>query len=87
VVTKDVPDYALMAGVPAKRIGWMSRHGLPLKNPNAEGIMTCPESGFRYKELEPGVIKCLDLDEENPLPIEMAIGKKSYDQFKDKESN
>jgi UDP-2-acetamido-3-amino-2,3-dideoxy-glucuronate N-acetyltransferase len=87
VVTKDVPDYALMAGVPAKRIGWMSRHGIPLKNPDAEGVMTCAESGFCYKEVEPGVIKCLDLDEEAPLPPEMAVGEKSYDQFKDKESN
>jgi len=32
VVTKDVPSYALMAGVPAKRIGWVCECGLPLKN-------------------------------------------------------
>lgn len=31
VVTKDVPDYALMAGVPAKQIGWVCECGLPLK--------------------------------------------------------
>lgn len=82
VVTKDVPDYALMAGVPAKRIGWMSRHGIPLKNPDAGGIMICPESGFRYKQIEPDVIKCLDLDEEESLPNEMAVGKKLYKELK-----
>lgn len=68
VVTKsDVPDYALMAGVPARRKGWMSRHGHKLGKPDAEGIMTCPESGWRYKEVEPGVLRCLDHSEDAPL--------------------
>ena len=53
VVTKDVPDYALMAGVPARRIGWMSRHGAQLKNPDNDGIMICSKSGWRYKEVAP----------------------------------
>ena len=87
VVTKDVPDYGLMAGVPAKRVGWMSRHGIPLKGSNEDGIMICPESGFRYKEVDPGVIRCLDLDEEAPLPADMAVGKKYYDEFKDREDD
>lgn len=82
VVTKDVPDYALMMGVPARQAGWISRHGLPLKNPDADGVMVCPESGLRYKEVEPGVIRCLDLDEEAPLPPELAAGEKYYDEFK-----
>jgi len=82
VVAKDVPDYALMMGVPAKQVGWISRHGHRLKNPDADGIMTCPESGLRYKEVSPGVLKCLDLDEEQPLPPELAIGKKTYDEYK-----
>ena len=82
IVAKDVPDYALMVGVPARRIGWMSRHGLPLKNPDAEGVMVCPESGYRYKEVEPGVIRCLDLDEQAPLPSDKAVGKIPYDRFK-----
>ena len=30
--------------------------------------MRCPEHGYRYKETEPGVLRCLDLDEEAPLP-------------------
>ncbi len=32
VVTKDVPDYALMAGIPAKQIGWVCECGIPLKD-------------------------------------------------------
>ena len=83
VVAKDVPDYALMMGVPARQAGWISRHGHRLK-PGADGTMVCPESGFRYKEASPGVVRCLDLDEEAPLPPELAAGKKSYDEFKGK---
>lgn len=66
VVTRDVPDYALMTGVPARRVGWMSRHGQKLPRPDAEGIMTCPESGLRYR-LEAGRVRCLDIDEEAPV--------------------
>ncbi len=82
VVSKDVPDYALMVGVPARQTGWVSRHGLPLKDPDVDGVMVCPESGLRYKEIEPGIIRCLDLDEEQPLPAELAVGKTPYDEFK-----
>ena len=82
VVAKDVPDYALMVGVPARRVGWISRHGHILKNPDKDGVMICPESGFRYKEVSPGVIRCLDLDEEAPLPESMAVGERTYDSFK-----
>jgi UDP-2-acetamido-3-amino-2,3-dideoxy-glucuronate N-acetyltransferase len=84
VVAKDVPDYALMVGVPAKRKGWMSRHGHALTNPDADGVMVCPESGFRYREVEPGVLRCLDLDEEATLPENLQTGTKSYDSFKTK---
>ena len=56
VINRDVPDFALMVGVPAKQIAWMSRFGekldLPLEG-NAE--TTCPHTGDRYK-LEDG--KC-----------------------------
>ncbi|MGB9730835.1 MULTISPECIES: acyltransferase [Calditerrivibrio] len=82
VVVKDVPDYALMVGVPAKQRGWMSRHGHILKNPDKDGVMVCPESGLRYKELEPGVLRCLDIDEEAPLPPDLAVGKLFYDDLK-----
>lgn len=87
VVAKDVPDYALMVGIPARRQGWMSRHGIRLSEPDVEGIMVCPESGFRYKELSAGVLRCLDLDEEKSLPAEMAVGTVSYDYFKRRMSN
>jgi len=67
VVTKDVPNYALMAGVPAKRIGWMSRHGVRLPKPDKEGITICPKSGWGYKEVKSNVLKCLDWDDEKPV--------------------
>lgn len=70
VVTKDVPEYALMAGVPAKRVGWMSRHGVRLPNPDQNGMMVCPKSGWRYKEEKPGVLKCLDWPEDKAVKSE-----------------
>ena len=85
-VTRDVPDYALMIGIPAKQAGWMSRHGHRLAAPGSDGIMRCPESGYRYQEVEPGILRCLDLDEEAPLPTELSVGSKSYRQIKE-ESN
>ncbi len=63
VVTRHVPEYALMAGVPAKRIGWMSRHGARLTNPDKEGVMVCAKSGWRYREVEPDKLVCLDDNE------------------------
>ncbi len=84
VVAKDVPDYALMVGVPAKRLGWMSRHGHRLQNPDGEGVMRCPESGLRYREVEPELLRCLDLDEDAPLPENLAVGKSAYQEFKTK---
>ena len=49
VINKDVPAYALMAGIPAKQIGWMSEYGEKLDLPvsgNAETI--CKHSGQKY---------------------------------------
>lgn len=83
VVTKNVPDFALVVGNPARKVAWMSRHGHRLPAPDAEGIMRCPESGYRYKEVEPGVLRCLDLDEEAPLPSTLSVGTKSYQQVKE----
>ena len=83
VVTKNVPDYALVVGNPAHPMGWMSRHGHRLESPDADGVMRCPETGYRYKEVKPGVLRCLDLDEEAPLPAELKVGKKSYRQLKE----
>ena len=85
VVTKNVPDYALMTGVPARQVGWMSRHGIKLPKPDANGIMVCAESGYKYKEIKKGILKCLDIDEDKPLPIELTVGKTSYRKFRNKE--
>jgi UDP-2-acetamido-3-amino-2,3-dideoxy-glucuronate N-acetyltransferase len=48
VVTKNVPDYALVVGNPAKQMGWMSEYGHRLKF-DADGLATCPESKQQYK--------------------------------------
>lgn len=82
VVAKDVADYAFMMGVPARQHGWMSRHGHILKNPDESGVYTCPESGFRYQENDQGELRCLDFDEEAPLPSELSEGKLTYDELK-----
>ncbi|MFP6858879.1 MAG: acyltransferase [Roseibacillus sp.] len=82
VVASDVPDYAFVMGVPGRVHGWMSRHGHRLAKPDAQGVMVCPESGYRYRESD-GVLRCLDLDEEASLPPELAQGEKSYDEFKE----
>jgi UDP-2-acetamido-3-amino-2,3-dideoxy-glucuronate N-acetyltransferase len=68
VVRGDVPDYALMLGVPAIRKAWMSRHGHRLEKQDAEGNLVCPESGWRYREVEPGILRCVDWPEDEPLP-------------------
>ena len=82
VVTKDVPDYALMVGNPARQKGWMSRHGHILNGSEGEGILRCPESGFRYQEVDGNGLKCLDLDEDAPLPAHLTRGERPYDDFK-----
>lgn len=70
VVRGDVPDYALMLGVPAIQKGWMSRHGHRLQNPDSDGIMVCQESGWRYHEVSSGTLVCLDWSEDKPLQQE-----------------
>ena len=49
VINRDVPDFALMVGVPARHIGWMSRHGERLALPlTGEGEAACPATGETY---------------------------------------
>ncbi len=60
VVSRDVPAFALVVGVPARRIGWMSRHGERLPLPaHGTGDAACPATGERYR---------LDGDTLSPVP-------------------
>ncbi|KQR21174.1 MULTISPECIES: acyltransferase [unclassified Microbacterium] len=54
VVTKDVPDFALVAGVPARRIGWVGPAGLPLEKKGESWV--CPRTGARFIESD-GALK------------------------------
>ncbi|MEO8542812.1 MAG: acyltransferase [Betaproteobacteria bacterium] len=57
VVNKDVPDFALMVGVPARQVGWMSRFGERLALPlEGNGEAQCPHTDDRYT-LQSGVCK------------------------------
>lgn len=86
VVTKTVPDYALMKGSPARQNGWMSRHGHVLQF-DAQGLATCPESGYQY-QLEndrssgEATVRCMDIDESSVLPRDKSTGQKSYREFR-----
>ena len=69
VVTRDVPDYALILGVPGRHSGWMGRHGERLV-PDPSGLpggWVCPASGLRYLEAD-GALRGVDLDEDAALP-------------------
>jgi UDP-2-acetamido-3-amino-2,3-dideoxy-glucuronate N-acetyltransferase len=58
VVNKDVPAYALMAGVPARQIGWMSEYGEQIPLPlQGNGQYTCPHSGQHY-QLNNSTLEC-----------------------------
>jgi hypothetical protein len=49
VVTRDVPDFALVAGVPARFLRWVGRAGVPLTDLGG-GRFACPVTGHRYAE-------------------------------------
>jgi UDP-2-acetamido-3-amino-2,3-dideoxy-glucuronate N-acetyltransferase len=85
VVTKNVPDYALIVGNPGRQVGWMSRHGHRLASPDSDGVLRCAETGYRYREIESGVLRCLDLDEDAALPAELSVGTKFYKELKDEQ--
>jgi UDP-2-acetamido-3-amino-2,3-dideoxy-glucuronate N-acetyltransferase len=52
VVVKDVPDFALVVGSPARRIGWVGTAGHPLSE-QSPGVWVCPVSGAHYRETGP----------------------------------
>ncbi len=58
VVTKDVPDHALVAGVPARRIKWVGKAGRPLSD-LGDGTWKCPETGQLYTEDRSGAASTL----------------------------
>ena len=83
-LTKDVSDYVMVMGCPARPYAYVSRHGHILCKYDVvrEGVTyICPESKYRYR-LSDGTMKCLDLDEEDPLPNELAVGTRDYDSYK-----
>lgn len=55
VVVKDVPAYALVVGVPARRIGWVGEAGEPLAD-NGDGSFTCPRTGRMYDEIDGALV-------------------------------
>ena len=58
VIKTEVPDYALMVGVPARQIGWISEHGERLTF-NENGIATCPGNGENYQLKDNKVTKVI----------------------------
>lgn len=52
VVTRDVPDYALVAGVPARQVGWVGPAGSPLRRDGE--VWRCAETGAEFDEVDPG---------------------------------
>jgi UDP-2-acetamido-3-amino-2,3-dideoxy-glucuronate N-acetyltransferase len=63
VITKDVPDFALVMGVPGRIVGWMSAYGERLPDFDAEGYATCPATSDRYRLVD-GVVRRLTRDSE-----------------------
>ena len=52
-VVRDVSDFALVAGVPARRIGWVGRAGVPLKRAaDEQTLWVCPTTGAQYRQVD-----------------------------------
>jgi len=81
VVPTNVPDSAMFLGVPARQRGGQSRHGHVLARPDENGVYRCPETQLRYV-LDGAAMKCIDLGEDDPLPISMREGTRPYAEYK-----
>jgi UDP-2-acetamido-3-amino-2,3-dideoxy-glucuronate N-acetyltransferase len=64
VVVRDVPDYALVAGTPARRLGWVGRAGMPLEQDHWQ-TWRCPKTQERYKERD-GLLQLLEVTASAP---------------------
>jgi acetyltransferase-like isoleucine patch superfamily enzyme len=64
VVTKDVPDFALVAGVPARRLKWVGKAGVPLLSVG-DGEWKCPNTGEMYIETDGRLRPADETQEEN----------------------
>lgn len=83
VVSGDVPNYALMRGVPARPKGFMSRHGYKLNFDPQTQLAVCEGSGLKY-ELKNHQVKCLDVGEEDTLSENLTKPSLKYRDQKNK---
>jgi UDP-2-acetamido-3-amino-2,3-dideoxy-glucuronate N-acetyltransferase len=67
LLPNDIPDYALMIGVPAIQNGWMGRHGYKLIEISKDKFV-CPESGWKYEKISSNQIRCIDWSEDKYFP-------------------
>lgn len=55
-VIRDVPAFALVAGSPAKQVGWVGKQGVPLEDLR-DGLWRCPASGGRFREIDGALVE------------------------------
>jgi UDP-2-acetamido-3-amino-2,3-dideoxy-glucuronate N-acetyltransferase len=82
VVTRDVPDFALVAGVPARRMGWVGRAGSSLVAYD-EGRWRCPETGELYEEVDGVLTPAAELGAAPPAggpALEAAFARRDSDE-------
>ena len=56
-VIRDVPDFALVVGAPARRVGWVGRAGVPLQPGEDPEVWVCPTTSARYRLVSDDVLK------------------------------
>ena len=70
-----------MVGVPARQMGWISRHGHRLEA-DPQGIMRCPESQLTYVLTAQNELRCREIGEDEPLPEKYTVGTLDYKTLK-----